>query len=109
MLVAPRVSGGRCDGPSRLHASPVPASLAALDLEGRHDRLVQTLRDVVQALDELDDEATIYTDGSSPAARAVVVRASDRLAGADGLRYFVEVALAKDAVQVWSDWRGSAQ
>jgi len=70
---------------------------------------VQTLRDVVQALDELDDEGTIYTDGSSPAARAAVVEASDGAAEAAGLRYFLEVALAKDAVQVWSEWRGSAR
>ncbi len=33
---------------------------------------METLRDIVQRLDELDDEATIYTDGSSPAARGAV-------------------------------------
>jgi len=71
---------------------------------------VQTLRDVVQGLDELEDEGTIYTDGSSPAARAAVVTdASDEAAKAAGLRYFLEVALAKDAVLVWSEWRGSPQ
>jgi hypothetical protein len=72
--------------------------------------LVETLRDVVQALDELDDEGTIYTDGSSPAARASVVtdESADAVKAA-GLRYFVEVALAKDAVLVWSEWRGSAR
>jgi len=71
---------------------------------------MQTLRDVVEALDKLDDEGTIYTDGSSPAARAAVVTdASDKAAHDEGLRYFLEVALAKDAVGVWSEWRGSAQ
>jgi len=71
---------------------------------------VQTLREVVEKLDELDDEGTIYTDGSSPAARAAVVTDACRKAGrAEGLRYFLEVALAKDAVVVWSEWRGSAQ
>ena len=71
---------------------------------------MQTLREVVEKLDELDDEGTIYTDGSSPAARAAVVTdASGKAARAEGLRYFVEVALAKDAVVVWSEWRGSAQ
>jgi len=60
-------------------------------------------------LDELDDEAVIYTDGASPAARADVVDAADAArAKADGLRYFVEVVLAKDAVVVWSEWRGGA-
>ena len=71
---------------------------------------MQTLRDVVGILDELDDEGIIYTDGSSPAARAAVVpgvtadEASD-----DGLRYFLEVALARDAVDVWSAWRDGAE
>ena len=69
-----------------------------------------TLRDVVRELDQLDDDAVIYTDGTSPAARAEVV--SDpavAAAKAAGLRYFLEVALAKDAVAVWSDWRGAAE
>jgi hypothetical protein len=71
---------------------------------------VQTLRDLVQALEELDDEGTIYTDGSSPAARAVVVTdATDEAATVEGLRYCLEVALAKDAVRIWSEWRGSAE
>ena len=71
---------------------------------------MQTLREVVQALDELDDEGTIYTDGSSPAARAAVLTdESDETVKAAGLRYFIEVALAKDAVLVWSEWRESAQ
>jgi hypothetical protein len=71
---------------------------------------METLRDVVKRLDELDDEATIYTDGSSPAARAsVVAGASAGAARAAGLRYFLEVALAKEAVSVWSDWRDAAE
>jgi len=71
---------------------------------------MQTLRDVVGALDDLDDEAVIYTDGASPAARAAVIggTAVDE-AKANGLRYFLEVALAKEAVVVWSDWRGGAK
>ena len=71
---------------------------------------MQTLREVVQALDTLDDEGTIYTDGTSPAARAAVVRpAPGKLESPGGLRYFLEVALAKEAVAVWSEWRGSAE
>ena len=71
---------------------------------------MHTLRDVVEVLDDLDDEGTIYTDGSSPAARAAVVTdASNEAAKAAGLRYFLEVALAKDFVLVWSEWRESAQ
>jgi len=46
---------------------------------------VQTLRDVVQALDELDDEGTIYTNGTSPAARATAHRRSGRSRQGRGL------------------------
>jgi hypothetical protein len=76
----------------------------------RQDPAMQTLRDVVGRLDDLDDDAVIYTDGTSPAARAVVIEESDvAQAKADGLRYFLEVVLAKDAVAVWSEWRSGAE
>jgi hypothetical protein len=71
---------------------------------------VATLRDVVQVLDQLDDDDVIYTDGASPAARAeVVTDTSAEAAKATGLTYFLEVALAKDAVAVWSEWRGATE
>jgi hypothetical protein len=70
---------------------------------------VETLRDVVKRLDSLDDEWVIYTDGSSPAARAAVLSDGAQKSEATGLRYFLEVALAKDAVIVWSEWRGGAE
>ena len=72
---------------------------------------MRTLRDVVNALDELEEDAVIYTDGASPAARAAVAAGGAEVerAKADGLRYFVEVALAKDAVAVWSEWRNGAE
>jgi len=71
---------------------------------------VSTLRDVVTRLDELDEDDTIYTDGTSPAARAAVVaRGEDEQPRAAGLRYFLEVALAKEAVVVWSEWRDGAE
>jgi len=71
---------------------------------------VETLRDVVKALDELDEDGVIYTDGSSPAARAVVLRETDAAqAKAAGLRYFIEVSLATDAVDVWRAWRDGAE
>jgi len=60
---------------------------------------MKTLRDVVGALDELDEEAVIYTDGTSPAARALVLHEGEAAdAKAAGLSYFLEVALARDAV-----------
>jgi hypothetical protein len=72
---------------------------------------MQTLRDVVKVLDELDDDdGTIYTDGSSSAARATIVtNAAVEGARAAGLRYFLEVALAKDVVAVWRQWRDPAE
>jgi len=71
---------------------------------------VQTLRDVVAALHELDEDDVIYTDGTSPAARAAVLAPADAAAAkAEGLRYFLEVALAHDAVEVWSAWRAGAE
>jgi hypothetical protein len=61
-------------------------------------------------LDELDDDATIYTDGSSPAARAAVIPGTDVAEAKEaGLRYFLEVPLAKDAVAVWREWRNGAE
>ena len=71
---------------------------------------METLRGLVGHLDELDDDDVIYTDGASPAARATVVStdAADS-AKEDGLRYFLEVSLAKDAVEVWSEWRDRAE
>ena len=77
---------------------------------GEHDVRVRTLRDVVKDLDELDEDETIYTDGSSPAARALVVPpGGDDQPREAGLRYFLEVALAKDAVVVWSQWRDGTE
>ena len=62
-------------------------------------------------LDELDEDATIYTDGTSPAARAAVVHdEAERLAAREaGLRTFIEVVLAKEAIEVWSEWRAGAE
>lgn len=69
-----------------------------------------TLRDVVGVLDDLDEDAVIYTDGRSPAAQALVLHERDRSAAKEaGLRYFLEVALARDAVGVWSAWRDGAE
>jgi hypothetical protein len=73
-------------------------------------RSVPTLRDTVNVLDELDDDAIIYTDGGSGAAEAAVVTGAEAAqAKAAGLRYFLEVSLAKDAVAVCSEWRNGAE
>jgi len=69
-----------------------------------------TLRDIVNELDELDEDATIYTDGRSPAAQAIVLDVRDAATAKEaGLRYFLEVALAREAIDVWSAWREGAE
>jgi hypothetical protein len=70
-----------------------------------------TLCDVVDQLNSLDDEDTIYVEAPVPSATAVVAREPDDGTlppSAVGLRYFLEVDVAKDAVRVWREWRGGA-
>ena len=67
-----------------------------------------TLGDVVNGLDGLDDDHTIYADGPVASARAVVAGEPEDGAWppeATGLHYFLEVDIAKQAVRVWSEWR----
>jgi hypothetical protein len=74
----------------------------------RHDVGV-TLSDVIRDLDRLDDDDTIYAEAPAGSARAVVAREPDDGTlpqEAIGLHYFLEVDVAKDAIRVWSEWRG---
>ena len=68
------------------------------------------LSEIVAALDNADDDWTIFADRSSalsPESRAAVAVAD---AGApQGLVYLLEVYLAKEAVEVWSKWRDGRQ
>ena len=67
-----------------------------------------TLRDVVARLDEFEDDETIFAESATPTARAVVaVEAADgsSLSSAVGLRYLLEVPLAREAIEVWRAWR----
>lgn len=62
-----------------------------------------TLRDVITRLDEFEDDATIYVERSDPAARAVVaIELEDGGVPpeASGLVYFLEVQLAREAIDV---------
>ena len=70
-----------------------------------------TLRDVIGELESLDEQATIYAEEPLASARAVVLREPPNGGlppEAVGLRYLLEVSLAKGAVRVWSEWRGGA-
>jgi len=67
-----------------------------------------TLRDVVARLDEFEDDETIFAESATPTARAVVaVEAADGSppSSAAGLRYLLEVQLAREAIEVWRVWR----
>jgi len=74
-----------------------------------------TLATLVEALDDLDDELAIYAsrqDGWRPDSPAVAIAATKNgalRAEAAELSYFLEVPIAKEAIRVWSDWRGGAQ
>jgi hypothetical protein len=66
-----------------------------------------TLRDVIARLDEFEDDGTIFAESATPTARAVVaVEAADGSvpSSARGLRYLLEVRLAREAIEVWRAW-----
>ena len=67
-----------------------------------------TLRDVIARLDQFEDDETIFAESATPTARAIVAtEATDGSppSTAVGLRYLLEVAVAREAVDVWRAWR----
>lgn len=73
-----------------------------------------TLADLLNEIDSLDDNLTIYASkeprwtGSS---RSVACREPDDGSvppEAEGLNYMLEVDRAKDAIRVWREWRVNA-
>jgi len=71
-----------------------------------------SLAAVLGALDEIDDDLTIYA--ARPwhvASRAVVVNEPEDgsvPSEAAGMAYVLEVRLAREVIRVWSEWRGGA-
>ena len=69
------------------------------------------LLEVIQRLGEFDDELTIYAESDSgwseTSAAAVELEPEDGglPPGTEGLEYFLEVDLAKQVIEVWSQWR----
>lgn len=64
-----------------------------------------TLREVIARLDEFGDDETIYAESANGSAEAVVaVEPEDGGAAAD-LPYLLEVAAAREAIEVWKAWR----
>jgi hypothetical protein len=66
-----------------------------------------TLSDVIARLNEFDDDQTIYVTKNAPDAEAEVNFPPDdgSMNSANGVHYLLEVFLAKEAIQVWSEWR----
>jgi hypothetical protein len=70
-----------------------------------------TLLELLNGIDDLDDDATIFVDRSaglnanSPAAAEV----SDMSESSEGMSRLLEVYLAKEVLQVWTEWRGGRQ
>jgi hypothetical protein len=70
-----------------------------------------TLREVIERLDELDEEHTIYAVGGpdanaeSPAVAAFEPEDGSLPREADGMTYVLEVADAQEVVDVWREWR----
>ena len=73
-----------------------------------------TLAELIERLDSLDVELTIYAEKNpdwSPHSNAVawLEDDSDPIVDADGLSYLLEVELAKEVIEVWSAWRDERQ
>lgn len=67
-----------------------------------------TLREVISRLDEFADDATIYAEAATATARAVVSMEPEDPSlpsAAEGLTYLLEVATAREAIDVWEAWR----
>jgi hypothetical protein len=75
----------------------------------------RTLADIAGHLNELEDGDTIYVAQDAqwtPSSAAMVSRApgdGSMPPAADGSRYFLEVYLAKEVIDVWREWRGGRE
>ena len=64
---------------------------------------------LLDQIDGMSDDLTIYvTDTSqlSPSTAAVARKEPADSAAPSGMRYLLEAPLAREAIKVWSDWRG---
>jgi hypothetical protein len=71
-----------------------------------------TLGEILDSLDALDEDLTIYAPAgrpltvASPAVTAMEPDDGSMPPAAVGLTYLIEVYLAKEALTSWSEWRG---
>ena len=70
-----------------------------------------TLVELLNDLDHLDDDATIFVDRSADLGpdSAAVTAVSDDKESAEGLSRLLEIYLAREVLQVWTEWRGGRQ
>jgi hypothetical protein len=74
-----------------------------------------TLGDILDSLESLDEDLTIYAPMDRPlTAESPAVIAMEPDDGSDppeavGLSYLIEVYLAKEALDSWSEWRGGRE
>jgi hypothetical protein len=72
---------------------------------------VMTLAELISALENLEDDLTIYiaADSEWNASSLAIVRPESEDGGlppdASGMEYFLEVYLAKQVLDVWQNWR----
>jgi len=67
-----------------------------------------TLRDVIARFSDFTDDETIYAESPAASAQAIVALEPENASGADtaaGLPYLLEVAAAREAIEVWQAWR----
>jgi len=71
-----------------------------------------TLAEAIERLEEFDADQIIYAVKTTPVSEAVVDYETDDgdvPASANGMRYLLEISLARDAIRVWSEWREGRQ
>ena len=75
---------------------------------------LSTLAGLLDSLDDLEDNLTVYASSHGEwQAESLAVAATEPDDGsippeASGMTYLLEVPLAKEAIRVWSEWRGGA-
>jgi hypothetical protein len=69
-----------------------------------------TLKDAIGSLDEFEESATLYAAKPwNKASETVVANEGEEEANnalERGLSYLLEVSIAKEVLEVWSEWRG---
>ena len=70
---------------------------------------VMPLAAILDRIDDISNDLTIYVADSgqlSSTTNAVALPEQTGHAAPSGMRYLLEGSLAREAIKVWSDWRG---